>query len=261
MPYPPVAVPTGLYASPNLAQAAYMQAQLRAAAAANVIYTSNLTQARLPWMMPANTQPVANGTTTKPAASRLSSGTAETVPEEDDDEEDEEEEIDAYWEDPEWVPLMKSGKQRTPNMIRNELQKYIDNSSQTKKAVMDRMRVGSKSFYKFMNPKTYKDQWSAVSNDTYWAAARLLEAERNKKAKKGSSSKKRSRDDEQSANNKKTKQGAMSKTQILELIACILQVEDVDETVVYETCSEVVKKVWIFIASPRFPLHVLLAYH
>mmetsp|Transcript_31399 Transcript_31399/g.54613 ORF Transcript_31399/g.54613 Transcript_31399/m.54613 type:complete len:96 (+) Transcript_31399:52-339(+) len=29
------------------------------------------------------------------------------------------------WEERNWVPTTKSGKQKTPNMIRNELQRYI----------------------------------------------------------------------------------------------------------------------------------------
>ena len=100
-------------------------------------------------------------------AARLSTGTASTagvsfVGSDNDNE--------PYWEDPDFVPQTKSGKQRTPNMIRNELQKYIDNSSRTQTfIVQNQLRVGYNSFRKFMNPKTYKDQWSAVQNDTYWA--------------------------------------------------------------------------------------------
>ena len=30
------------------------------------------------------------------------------------------------WDDPDWIPLEKSGKQKTPNKIRGELQRYID---------------------------------------------------------------------------------------------------------------------------------------
>jgi len=36
------------------------------------------------------------------------------------------------------------------------------------------MGLNYSSFGKFMNPKTYKDQWSATSNRTYWAGAKLL---------------------------------------------------------------------------------------
>jgi hypothetical protein len=36
------------------------------------------------------------------------------------------------------------------------------------------MGLNYSSFGKFMNPMTYKDQWSATSNGTYWAGAKLL---------------------------------------------------------------------------------------
>ena len=79
-------------------------------------------------------------------------------------------------------------------MIRGELQRYLDNHpGLTKTALMRQLRVNSNSFGKFMNPKTYKDTWSATQNGTYWAAARFLEAERNKP--KESSSKKRKASD------------------------------------------------------------------
>ena len=83
------------------------------------------------------------------------------------------------WNEFGWVPLMKSGKQKSPNMIRNQLQKYIDeckaNGTHTQTAIVQSMGVNNNSFRRFMNPKTYKNQWSATSNSTYGAAARLLE--------------------------------------------------------------------------------------
>jgi hypothetical protein len=87
-----------------------------------------------------------------------------------------------YWEEHGWVPRMPSGKQRSPNQIRGELQRYIENSSRTKTAIIERLGVNSNSFRKYMNPKTYKYQWSAIQNGTYWAAAKFLEAERQAKA-------------------------------------------------------------------------------
>jgi hypothetical protein len=87
-----------------------------------------------------------------------------------------------YWEEHGWVPRMPSGKQRSPNQIRGELQRYIDNSGRTKAAIIERLGVNGFSFFKYMHPKTYKDQWSATQNGTYWAAAKFLEAERQAKA-------------------------------------------------------------------------------
>lgn len=78
------------------------------------------------------------------------------------------------WEMDGWVPTTASGSQKTPNMIRNELQRYIDGSSETQTAIIGRMGVNNNSFRRFMNPSTYKGKWSGCQNGTYWAAARLL---------------------------------------------------------------------------------------
>ena len=182
---------------------------------------------------------------------RLSTGTAATAA----DSVLSEEDIDTYWEDEDWVPQTKSGKQRTPNMIRNELQKYIDNSSQTQTFIVEnKLHVNYNSFRKFMNPKTYKDQWSAIQNGTYWAAARLLEEERNKPKKtaaKTANKKKRPREDEggneaaaasaQAKVAKKSKKGA--KAEAVQLMQKIVNVEGIEETTVYDSCPQLVKKV------------------
>jgi hypothetical protein len=92
----------------------------------------------------------------------------------------EDEEEEHYWDREGWIPLSKNGTQRTPNQIRGELQRYIDKCGSTQSAVLERMGVNSNSFRRFMDPKSYKNMWSACDNGTYWAAAKLLEEERNK---------------------------------------------------------------------------------
>jgi hypothetical protein len=81
------------------------------------------------------------------------------------------------WEQDDFVPRTSSGRQRSPNNIRNQLQKYMDASSDTETAIIERMGVSYDEFYDFVNPsKAYKtNQWAALENNTYWAAARLLE--------------------------------------------------------------------------------------
>jgi len=86
----------------------------------------------------------------------------------------EEDEEHMPWEDCDWVPTMSNGKQKTPNQIRGELQRYLDSCGRTQTSVVQDLQVNNNSFRKFMNPKTYKDQWSALQNGTYWAAARFL---------------------------------------------------------------------------------------
>ena len=114
----------------------------------------------------------------KPPAPRESLDTFATAGMSSDDDDDEEEMYGG------WFPRTKSGKQRTPNQIRNELQKYIDTSNKTQSEVMSQLGVNSGSFYKFMNPGNYKNQWNATQNGTYWAAARFLEKERKRPKKK-----------------------------------------------------------------------------
>jgi hypothetical protein len=147
-----------------------------------------------------------------------------------------------YWEEDGWRPCNKSGTQRSPNQIRAELQKYIDNSSQTQTAIVDGMGINNNSFRKFMNPKTYKNQWSATSNGTYWAAAKLLEGERNKPKTKATGKRNVDKaDDNNNASNKKSKKE--TKVEMLMLMNQVAAVPGVNEQVVYDSCVQVVKKV------------------
>lgn len=82
------------------------------------------------------------------------------------------------WERGGWVPTTAFGRQKSPNVIREELARYIHASSETQTAIIDMLGVNSNAFRSFMNPKTYKDQWLACYNGTYLAAARLLEEEK-----------------------------------------------------------------------------------
>jgi hypothetical protein len=117
-------------------------------------------------------QTVADAVATE-ASKEAAATTPRTVASIDDDNDSDEEIIDD-WEDPQWVPTTSGGKQKTPKQIRNEFQKYLDQCGRTQKDVLAEIGIGANSFRKFMNPATYKGQWSATQNGTYWAAARLL---------------------------------------------------------------------------------------
>ena len=79
------------------------------------------------------------------------------------------------WEDgSSWVPMTRTGKQKTPNQIRSELQRYLNDSGRTTKSVMEEMGASSRSYYTFMTKENYKNMWSACKNDTYWKAAKFL---------------------------------------------------------------------------------------
>ena len=57
---------------------------------------------------------------------------------------DEEEDLKP-WERDGFIPTTASGKQKSPNQIRGELQRYIDSSDETQTAIVDRMGVNSNS--------------------------------------------------------------------------------------------------------------------
>jgi hypothetical protein len=97
------------------------------------------------------------------------------------------------WEEKGWVPRTTVGEQKSPDVIRGELQHYIDKSksdgTMTRKQIIEKMGVNPGSFRRYMN-QPYKNQWNALKNSTYWAGAKLLEEARHneKKAKKAAGS-------------------------------------------------------------------------
>ncbi len=120
-----------------------------------------------------------------------------------------------------------------------------------------------------MNPKTYKDPWTAAHYGTYWVAARLLarvahEKELAKKAGKRKATKTPAPTTAGTANAtapamKKTKTAgeeaspprkmtnAELKLKALQLIQRIHAVEGVPEGIVYDTCPQVVAKIKEFL--------------
>ena len=70
------------------------------------------------------TPPLAAAASYNPAASSYASAVAAAVSKSYDDSDDDDDLMP--WERHGWTPLEKSGKQKTPNKIRGELQRYID---------------------------------------------------------------------------------------------------------------------------------------
>jgi hypothetical protein len=180
------------------------------------------------------------------------------------------------WERDGWVPCTKSGKQKSPNVIRNELQRYIDQckatGTSTQTEIVSRMGVNNNSFRRFMNPKTYKNQWSATENGTYWAAARLLEQSKYDKEQSKKAGKKRKATDEATTTNGATEVGmkqpqqpakktkAEAKTEILNLVERITAIEGVShEDGVYDSCPQVVTKIKAFLQRDGVTKALLLS--
>jgi hypothetical protein len=171
------------------------------------------------------------------------------------------------WEDVDFVPETKSGKQKSPNMIRNELQRYIDTSGRTQTAILQEMEVNNNSFRRFMNPKTYKNQWSATENGTYWAAARLLarvqhEEQERKKKQGGNKNKRKATTVSESTGTiegffepakkakSSTKSAAEKKANAEEWMRQVLATPDADistsdndNVIIYDSCPQLVKKI------------------
>jgi len=152
------------------------------------------------------------------------------------------------WDEGDWVPTTKSGKQKSPNVIRSEFQKYIDSVNETQTAIIGKLGINNNSFRKFMNPKTYKDQWSATQNGTYWAAARLLEQVKYSKEQETKAAKKRKRTnntentDENARTPKKAKSQLKLEAEILMGNITAVNLCDNDMIPVYDSCPDLVKK-------------------
>ncbi|KAL3763777.1 hypothetical protein ACHAW5_000350 [Stephanodiscus triporus] len=150
------------------------------------------------------------------------------------------------WDQYGWIPREKSGKQTTPNKVRNELQRYIDQckaeGSLTQTRIIEQMGVNSNSFRKFMDPATYKNQWSATANGTYWAAAKLLaRLAHEKELAKMTGKRKIAVATAGAATDSppRKKNSTEAKLGALELIRSINAV-DVSVYAVYDTCPQVV---------------------
>ena len=80
-----------------------------------------------------------------------------------------------------WYPQRKNGNPKTPNVIRNDIRKFLQEEwTSTKTAFLREIGVNANSFNKYMSGN-YKNKWSATSNGTHYAAGVFLERERIKK--------------------------------------------------------------------------------
>lgn len=156
-----------------------------------------------------------------------------------------------------WIPRSgPSGKQKSPNVIRSAIRKYLAEKGITQTEFLSRIGVNSNSYNRFMTQK-YKDEWSATDNGTYWAAAQHLarddidsKIKALEEKKSGSAASKRKADDisatvdetsapaPESAAAKKAK-----KAETAQLLEAICAVDVPEDGPIYANCDEV--RTWI----------------
>ena len=174
------------------------------------------------------------------AAAKAESTTPRTVA--DDIDIDDDEDVCMPWEEENWVPTTASGKQKTPNQIRNEFQRYLDSCGRTQGSVLEEIRINNNSFRKFMNPKTYKNQWSAAQNGTYWAAAKLLAQEKHAAKQQAGKKRKPAAAADAGASGVVKKAKTESRADAEAWLHKVMAGTNAT-TVVYDSCPEVVKKI------------------
>lgn len=156
-----------------------------------------------------------------------------------------EEELDAILykiDEGEFVPFSSTGKQITPNSMRSDIRKHLQETGETQTKVQDDIHVSAASYGKFMNGK-YKEQWSAVQNGTYQAAGIYLAKYSIQKkiddlmSKKSSDNISKKRPAE-AVSDENVQPAKKSKSEIDNQFAAIDAIS-VGETPVYANCDEV----------------------
>lgn len=153
----------------------------------------------------------------------------------------------------------------------------MDGSSETETAIIEGMGVSYDDFYEFMNPsKAYKtNQWAALENKTYWAAARWLEQAKHEAKINHQASKKRKTisgiplTKDTSALNPLSNRGRLNReyrATTPQLVALVDDVEFPSVVPAYDSSQEVSKKVRVFhgghdtFQRPRFRLFSVLCF-
>jgi hypothetical protein len=147
-----------------------------------------------------------------------------------------------------WYPQRKNGNPKTPNVIRNDIRKFLQEEwTSTKTAFLREIGVNANSFNKYMSGN-YKNKWSATSNGTHYAAGVFLERERiKKKYRKKNDSKKRKRDDASAGSSSSSSTSSSSKKSKKDegmlLLASIATVDVPLDSPVYDNCDIIRRKI------------------
>lgn len=142
-----------------------------------------------------------------------------------------------------WVPRNKQGNQKSCNVIRGEITRFLATGTMTQTAFLGEIGCNSNSFGRFMK---LKGAWNGTQNGVYWGAARLFERQRRRQEweeKNNPAAAKRKRAEAGTANQKKAKVGD-------ELMNKLAAIEgSYVEGPIYDSCPEVRRKVTAFMKT------------
>jgi hypothetical protein len=151
--------------------------------------------------------------------------------------EDQEHEDHDMWEDG-WVPRTAGGKQKSCNVIRGEISRFLARGTMTQTAFLQAVSCNSKSYGSFMK---LKGAWNGTQNGVYWGAARFFEIEKRRVAREKKSAAGKRKHAELAASRKQAKQEGG------QLLAQLAKVDVPDGAPVFDTCAEVRRKIRAFL--------------
>ena len=142
-----------------------------------------------------------------------------------------------------WVPLTASGKQKSCNAIRGEIQRFLTRGTMTQTAFLQAISCNSNSYGRFMK---LKGAWNGTQNGVYWGAARFFEIEKRRAARErknaGPAAAKRQRAEANDAKKKAKREGE-------DLLARVSTIDVPEGTPVFDTCAEVRRKITAFLKT------------
>ena len=153
--------------------------------------------------------------------------------------EDEEHEDHDVWEDG-WVPRTSSGNQKSCNVIRGEISRFLARGTMTQTAFLQTISCNSKSYGSFMK---LKGAWNGTQNGVYWGAARFFEIDKRRIAREKKSAAGKRKHAELAASRKQAKQDGER------LLEQLTRIDVPDGAPVFDTCAEVRRKIRAFLKT------------
>ena len=175
-----------------------------------------------------------------PATAAPVAQAAQAAPAVEDDEDDEDDDQDLY---DDWVPRTASGAQKSCNVIRGEITRFLVRGTMTQTAFLQAISCNSNSYGRFMK---LKGAWNGAQNGVYWGAARFFEMEKRRTAREkkraGPEAAKRKKAGEAAARKKAKNEGA-------QLLVQLGAIDVPEDTPVFDTCAEVRRKITAFLKT------------